>query len=134
MRWQIAGLVVPLLVAGCAAASRSGEPLDDGMVLPSPGKDLGTPAGPGRVLSGRLGFDSVEGGCAYLETDDGTRYEVLYPDGWHVDLAGAALLGPNGQRVAAGELLGVRGSIATDRSSICQLGPIFEVIEVVIGG
>jgi hypothetical protein len=134
MRCFIAGVVVPLLIAGCASGGRPSEPLDDGAVLPSSDKDLGASARPSLMVEGRLGFDAVEGGCAYLERDDGTRYEVIYPDGWRVDLAGAALLGPNGERIPAGGLVTVRGSIATDRSSICQLGPIFEATEVIPGG
>ncbi len=131
MRWFVAGLVVPLLLAGCAAGGGPTEPLDDGAILPSPTKGLGGSRPPGREVKGRLGFDAIEGGCAYLEADDGTRYEVLYPDGWAIDLAAAALTGPGGRRYAAGDEVTVRGAIATDRSSICQLGPIFAASEVV---
>ena len=135
MRWTIAGLVLPaLLIAGCSSGGEPGapsEPLDDGAILPSPSKELGASVRPTRVLSGRLGFDAIEGGCAYLEVSDGSRYEVLYPDGWHLDRASTALNGPGGEQFAAGDLVSVRGSVASDRSSICQLGPIFVATEVV---
>jgi hypothetical protein len=80
---------------------------------------------PGATVTGRLGFDDIEGGCSFLEADDGTRYEVVYPDGWTIDRMLAELRGPGGQLAGAGERVTVRGAVATDRSSICQIGPIF---------
>jgi hypothetical protein len=87
---------------------------------------------PDAIVTGRLGFDDIEGGCSFLETDDGTRYEVAYPVGWTVDRMLADLRGPEGQIAHAGEPVTVRGAIATDRSSICQIGPIFVATEVEI--
>lgn len=77
------------------------------------------------TVTGRLGFDDIEGGCSFLETDEGTRYEVTYPDGWTIDRILAELRGPGGELAGAGVSVTVRGAIATDRSSICQIGPIF---------
>jgi hypothetical protein len=90
--------------------------------LPSDSKSIGAPS---NTVTGTLGFDDIEGGCAFIEAPDGTRYEVVYPDGWTVDQAGAQLRGPDGQVADAGATVTVRGSVATDRSSICQIGPIF---------
>ena len=87
---------------------------------------------PDATVTGRLGFDDIEGGCSFLETDDGTRYEVVYPDGWILDRMGAELRGPGGQLAHAGESVTVRGAVATDRSSICQIGPIFVATDIVI--
>ena len=84
------------------------------------------------TLTGDLGFDDIEGGGCYLETADGTRYEVVYPDGWTIDRDGAELRGPGGELGHAGEALAVRGTVATDRSSIRQLGPIFVATDVEI--
>jgi hypothetical protein len=84
------------------------------------------------TVTGRLGFDDIEGGCSFLETDEETRYEVAYPDGWTLDRMGAELRGPGGQLARAGESVTVRGAIATDRSSICQIGPIFVATDVEI--
>jgi hypothetical protein len=134
VRWTIAGLFVPLLLlAGCSSGSDPTEPVQDSFVLPSGTKELGQSGQPSRSITGRLGFDDIEGGCAYLETDDGTKVEVIYPEGWAVDRATGMLSGPDGQHAAAGDIVTVRGSVATDRSSICQIGPIFVATEVTVG-
>jgi hypothetical protein len=83
------------------------------------------------TVTGRLGFDSIEGGCPYLETDGGTRYQVLWPDGWRLD-GGGSLVSPAGERVAGpGDEVTIRGRVADDMASICQIGPIFRAREVV---
>jgi hypothetical protein len=87
---------------------------------------------PDATVTGRLGFDDIEGGCSFLETVEGTRYEVVYPDGWSLDRMRAELRGPGGQLAHAGESVTVRGVVATDRSSICQIGPIFLATDVEI--
>ena len=85
----------------------------------------------GDELSGTLGADSVEGGCAYLESD-GQRYEVIYPEGWTITAAPLELRDPSGALVAgAGDVVRVRGAEASDMASICQIGPIFRATEVV---
>jgi hypothetical protein len=81
-------------------------------------------------VTGRLGFDDIEGGCSFLETDDGTRYEVVYPDGWAIDRMLAELRGPGDQVAHAGASITVTGGLAIDRSSICQIGPIFVATSV----
>jgi hypothetical protein len=86
------------------------------------------------VVSGTLGFDTVEGGCAYLETADGTRYQVIYPDGWRIDGSTGHLLGPGGEDARPDSVVSVRGSIVTDMASICQVGPIFRATEVMSAG
>ncbi len=82
-------------------------------------------------MTGTLGADSIEGGCAYLEADDGTRYEVIYPEGWTIQASPLELAGPDGEVVATGgETITVRGSHAEDMVSICQIGPMFLATEV----
>ena len=100
---------------------------------PSP-NDLADPGSPAkaRTITGVFGSDAIEGGCAYLETDDGTRYEVLYPEGWTVKRGPFRLLDPDGGVVAqGGARVTVRGRVTTDMASICQIGPIFSADEVV---
>jgi hypothetical protein len=83
-------------------------------------------------VTGRLGADSIEGGCTYLEADDGTRYQVIYPDGWQISAAPLELRDPSEDVVATGgETITVRGREATDMLSICQIGPMFVASEVV---
>jgi hypothetical protein len=83
---------------------------------------------------GTLGSDTIEGGCVYLETADGRRLEVIYPDGWRVRRSPLALIGPDGTEVAGpGDTITIRGAEAHDMVSICQMGPIVRAIEVLPG-
>jgi hypothetical protein len=82
------------------------------------------------TISGILAFDDIEGGCAFVEAADGTRYEVVYPEGWMLDMPKRELRTDDGQVVRAGEALTIRGTVASDRSSICQIGPIFIATDV----
>ena len=88
---------------------------------------------PGRdTITGTLGADTAERGCTYLQPADGTRYEVRYPEGWALQAAPLRLTNPDGEVVATGgETITVRGRLAREMRSICQLGPIFEAVEVV---
>lgn len=157
LRLAILLSVQALLLSGCTlverpaeqppAASPPGEsratgPAEDSRASAVPGS-----TGPGRfrsaeplrpedagIVTGTLGFDAVEAGCGYLETADGKRYEVIYPDGWRLDRATGHLLGPDGQDVRPGDVVSIRGSIATGMASICQLGPIFRATEVLSAG
>ena len=86
----------------------------------------------GETISGILGADSIEGGCAYLEAADGTRYQVIYPDGWTLDRSGPVLTGPDGVvRARGGDEVTVRGSVSSDIVTTCQIGPVFRATEVV---
>ena len=83
-------------------------------------------------VTGTLGADSIEGGCTYLEADDGTRFQVIYPDGWQIMVSPLQLTNPGGEMVATGgETITVRGQRADDMFSICQIGPMFVATEVV---
>jgi hypothetical protein len=140
----LAILLLAAALGGCAASSSSPnttQPPDptDMRITPSPSLQPGS-AQPSRApaesggdeLTGRLGADSIEGGCGYLQSADGTRYEVLYPDGWTLTLSPLALTSPDGEVVArGGDEVTVRGNQATDMASICQIGPIFRASEVV---
>lgn len=85
----------------------------------------------GMTITGQLASDDIEGGCAFVAADDGTRYEVLWPDGWNLDRATLELTNPDGQVVATGgDRITVRGQLAPDVGSICQIGPIIEAVDV----
>ena len=93
-----------------------------------------TPAGTEDTYTGVLRSDAIEGGCAYLQTAGGDKYEVIPPDGWQLQKAPAAVVSPDGQVVArAGDVITVRGHEA-DMMSICQIGPIIQATEIVAGG
>ena len=93
-----------------------------------------TAVGADTTYSGVLGADSIEGGCTYLQTADGKRYELIPPDGWQLDKGSAQLTGPDGALVArAGNAITVKGHEA-DMVSICQIGPIIQASEITAGG
>lgn len=128
--------VLALLVSACrgggsdATSTPSGEPSFDRSVFASPSPTAGEEKG--TIVTGRFASDSIEGGCAFLEASDGTRYEVIYPEGWDLLRNPFRLQDPNGEIVASGgETVTVRGSEATDMASICMVGPIFRATEVV---
>ena len=137
MPLRLVTLAFALLLAGCAAPGASTTPTPTPS-LPSASSTSSEeaasqpPAARRDELTGVLGTDSIEGGCPYLETADGTRYEVIYPTGWNVDRASGALTDPTGAAVAGpGAAVTVRGEEASDMASICMIGPIFRANEVV---
>ncbi len=135
MRTQFALVLGVMLVSGCAAGGGQPTPPSD-VPTPSPSDGIIRPApsqtGKAVTISGTFGSDSIEGGCAYLQAAEGTRYQVLYPDPWKLERGPFRLIGPDGSVVArGGETITVRGSIADDMASTCQIGPIFRATEVV---
>jgi hypothetical protein len=138
--------ILCLILAACAAPGETPAETPTEPMTPSP--DGATPASSpslapateqptrepvdrGEPLTGILGADAIEGGCGYLQTPDGTRHEVLYPDGWQLRLSPLELRAPDGKVVATGgDEVTVYGSPATDMASICQIGPIFRADEV----
>jgi hypothetical protein len=128
-------LLLVLAIAGCAAPGTDPTPTvspQSAAASPPQAATSDSPVPEGDELTGFLGADSIEGGCAYLETDDGTRYEVIYPPGYQIDRSSTTLRDPNGDVIAtAGDIVTVRGREASDMVSICQIGPIFQATEVV---
>ena len=142
----IVALACALTVAACAAPAGKPtqtptpeqRPMESSEPSPTPSLDLTSqqpsraPAG-GDELTGVLGADTIEGGCGYLQTPDRTRYQVIYPEGWDLQLNPLQLTSPTGEVVArGGDEVTVRGRVSTDMASICQIGPIFQATEVVI--
>jgi len=77
-------------------------------------------------------MDAIEGGCPYLQTTDGRKLQVLYPDGWQLQKAPLQLVAPDGTvHSKGGDLVSVNGSEATDVATICQIGPVIRATEVV---
>lgn len=133
-------MVLGLILAGCTAPDLGGDAQSDGVRTPADGtptrslslaSEQPVPSG-SEVVTGRLGADAVEGGCGYIQAVDGTRYEVRYPAGWKLTLNPLQLAAPDGAIVArGGDEVTVRGVIADDVASTCQIGPIFRATEVV---
>lgn len=82
----------------------------------APGSGLGKGAGV-TTVTGRVEFRDIEGGCLVL-------------------VAGAAtyqLVGVDQRQARPGTTITVRGRVLTDVATICQIGPVFEVTEIVPG-
>jgi hypothetical protein len=146
--WYLRILLVVLFgvvaMNGCGGGAGSGGPGSGGTGEPSPAApaspslELASPqpskSGAADTYTGMLGSDAIEGGCAYLQASDGRKYEVLYPDGWTLRKAPLELIAPDGRVMArAGDEVTVRGAEA-EMVSICQIGPIIQATEVVLGG
>jgi hypothetical protein len=138
MRNRIAVVLLLLVLAGCATSEDAQSPAaaspmsNESPTTQPSGVATVQPAPGGSELTGFLGADPIEGGCAYLETEDGTRYEVIYPPGYDIDRSDATLRDPTGAVIAtAGDVVTVRGREAKDMVSFCQIGPIFQATEVV---
>jgi hypothetical protein len=137
VRTLLVHLLGVIVLSGCAAGGGGGQtasPSD--RAAPSPTDEILSlaPSQTGKqgTVTGIFGSDAIEGGCAYLQTADGTRYQVLYPDGWTLERGPFRLIGPDGKVAAdGGETITVRGSVADDMASTCQIGPIFRATEVV---
>jgi hypothetical protein len=115
-----------LLSAGCAQAnpendvtpSPSGSELPSPQQLPVPTALPSTAASPGAskeevVLSGTVEMVGVEGGCRALRATGNKLYELKGGD-------------PNVLKVGA--QVTVRGRIRNDLMTVCQIGPVLEVI------
>jgi len=133
-----AAIPLLLVLSACAAPAesepeRSPSAADEGRTAPGsslvPASEQPTRDGGDVSITGVLGFDAIEGGCGYVETADGTRYEVVWPRAW--ELRSYELRSPDGTVVArVGDEVTVHGSEAEDRASICQIGPIFQASAV----
>lgn len=69
------------------------------------------------TLTGLLKFTELEGGCYYLETSEGKKYELLG-------------IGENELQENLDKTITVKGKVRQDMVSICQIGTIFEVREL----
>ena len=124
---------VALVLAGLLLVACGEEPAS----TPTPGdagEDEQTGAEGPVTLEGTLGGDAeLEGGCTWLETDDG-RFEVMYPEGYEAAFDPLRLLGPDGETIAAeGETVRVEGTVGDDMVSACQVGTIFQATDVTAG-
>jgi hypothetical protein len=122
---RLAVALALLLLVACGAedpADAPGEGPEDEAPADPPTDDVEAEM----ELTGTFtGDPELEGGCAWVETGDGTRYEVLWPDGYEVRWEPLELLGPGGETVAAdGDAVRVRGAPAEDMVSICMVGQL----------
>jgi hypothetical protein len=131
------GLFVVVAMTGCGGGGAGPSGSDSGSSASQPSLVPSTQqpslADGVETYVGMLGSDAIEGGCAYLQSADGGKYEVIYPDGWTLRKSPLELVAPDGHVVAeAGDEVTIRGTRA-DMASICQIGPIIQATEVVTG-
>ena len=137
-------LSLVLIVAACSAApgasGPASSPTNPATATTAPSQDIASQqptsaasdkASVGTVYAGVLSIDEIEGGCVYLQSPDGQKLQVIYPDGWSTRKAPLKLIAPDGSvHSRGGDVVSIRGSESTEMASICQIGPIIEAIEV----
>lgn len=138
-----------LLVAGCAdqgetptlsfvpptasppPATEAATPSPTAEASPTDDAEATRDATAEETITGILAGDDIEGGCVFVTADDGTNYEVIWPEGWDISFETMELRDETGELVAiGGDRLSVHGRMAEGQASICQVGPIFEAVEV----
>lgn len=138
MRAALLPIGLGLAISACAGGPAAPSDASSTPSLRPARSEAATPAElPGMSdadIRGTLGGDAqLEGGCAWLDAEDARRYEVIYPDGWRVDVDPPTLWGPDGEvRAVAGDRIGLIGSLEEGAASICQVGPLFRATEVII--
>ncbi|MFL5708743.1 MAG: hypothetical protein ACJ77Y_07105 [Chloroflexota bacterium] len=130
---HVVALAFVLLIAACstgggASAQPSGAPSSPA-ARPSPA--TASKPGVGADYSGILSMDEIEGGCTYLQADDGRKLQVIYPAGWELRKSPLELIAPDGSvHSKGGDRVSVNGSEAHDIATICQIGPVIQASEV----
>jgi hypothetical protein len=145
MRWTVPALMLMAVLAGCQLDPGQQPPAP----LPSASASEVPPSAPagggpaaseeapsasaGTSLTGVLGGDAqLEGGCIWLETDQG-RIEPMWPAGYTVTTDPVTLLDPQGEPVAEeGDRITVTGGPAQDVATVCQVGEVWNVTEVTV--
>jgi hypothetical protein len=142
-RWTVLVLTLIGALAGCALdpgqppAPQPVESPSASDAAPSapatgdPAASEGAPAG--SRLTGVLGGDAeLEGGCVWLDTDQG-RIEPQWPEGYSTTTDPVALLDPDGEPIAQeGDRVTVTGSPAPDLATICQVGEVWNLTRVTV--
>ncbi|MEV0458885.1 DUF5818 domain-containing protein [Catellatospora methionotrophica] len=99
----------PSASAGLPPSSPGGRP------KPSMSPQIPPPAKDGEVISvtGLVERVELEGGCTVLRADSGTTYQ---------------LMGGDPKVVKPGATLRIQGRLRSDIMTICQMGPVLEVV------
>ena len=98
---------------------------EDDEFEPRPGSDM--------EITGTLGGDPMlEGGCTWVDGDDGNRYEVMWPEGYEADTDSGELSAGGEVVASSGDELTITGQVAEGMASTCQVGTIFEAEEVTV--
>lgn len=143
---RLLALLLALVISLAACGSSDGDGVAVGEDAPTPaapteGSRDGTssPAETGGssvdvdgTIEGTFGGTDLEGGCVYLDADDGTRYElvrapessiVIDPQNRVIASASGEVIAREGDRVA------VEGLTDPGLMTFCQIGTIFAVTD-----
>lgn len=124
MRITIVAALLTVLAA-CGSA-----PADEATDASTP---VDGPSASERTLTGLLGGDpDLEGGCVWLDTDDG-RVEVLWPDGYRASADPVQLRADDAVVAREGDEVAITGAPAADRVSTCQVGTLWTATAVEAG-
>src|SRR3954469_5943678 len=127
-------LAFVLLIAACSSSAGASVPPSAAPASPPAGASASLTSKPGGIsgdYSGILSLDEIEGGCAYLQADDGRKLQVMYPAGWELTKSPLELIAPHGSvHSKGGDRVSVNGSEARDIATICQIGPVIQATEV----
>ncbi len=133
-------LVIGALLLVACGGGDGGDAADGGEPGGEPGGGVPAPPSPTDedVIEAIYRTDpQLEGGCVWLEPEQGGedlpggRLEPLWPEGYQVDREELVLTGPDGEQIArTGDTIRVRGDVAEDVVTICQVGTPFQVTEV----
>jgi hypothetical protein len=118
---MIAVFTAGVLVTGCAAAPPAGQPVPTLGITESPAasKAASTPqippmAGDEITVTGVVEKSDVEGGCTVLRAEPNRVFELKG------DYAG----------VGTGQKVVITGRLRSDLATVCQIGPVLEVITI----
>lgn len=110
-------VVFLIALTGCATASSNAT--------------TSTPTAVGQVREGVLAGDpGLEGGCVWLDTGQ-ERLEIIWPEGYRATADPIELRDPTGAVIATeGNRIRVRGDVAADLVSTCQVGETWNAEDV----
>lgn len=144
LRHVLVALLAALALSACAGdTGGSGvvedQPSESSAVDPT-GDEVepgATTAAPDPVtVSGVLGGSNLEGGCVWLDADDGTRYELIGGPSASVaiDPANQVIADATGTVIAeAGDPIEVTGTVDDGLATFCQVGENLVVDSVSAG-
>lgn len=136
MSWSrevIAVLLAMTVLLACGTDQPEEVPIDQPAETPEEDGQVDDAAGGTDAdLVGELGGDAqLEGGCAWIAVEDG-RVEPAWPEGYQVEFGPLRLVDRHGETVAEeGDRLHLNGRMDPEVMTICQIGPVFVVQEIV---
>lgn len=146
-------MLLALVLAGCASSDTTGDggeasatstesqtdtpeattAPDDTVTEDAPATTEPEPAPGARTYAGTLGGGDIEGGCFWLDGEDGTRYELIAGTRSDVaiDQSNRVIADAEGNVVAReGDTVEVTGTVDEGMATFCQVGTVLVVDSV----